>query len=307
VTRRRIEISRPDKVLFPDPGVTKAELAEYYERVAPAMLPHLRERPLNLWLFPDGIEKRGILRQQMPDHFPEWIRRVTTPKKGGSVTHAVCNDADTLVYLAGQACVTPHNWLSRVDKLDRPDRIVFDLDPTQHDFGSVRRAARELGDLLRELGLKPHAMTTGSRGVHVVTPIRRDKEFDHVRAFARDVARVMAARDPGGLTVEQRKNKRGDRIFIDVGRNAYAQTAVPPYAVRPKPGAPVSTPLDWSELSDGRLTAQRYNVRNLFRRLDRDGDPWRGMSKDARPLASAVKKLGELDQPPATSRRRNTR
>jgi bifunctional non-homologous end joining protein LigD len=270
----RVEIPRPDKVLFPDDGITKAELAEYYERVAPAMLPHIRDRALNLWLYPDGIAKRGILRQQIPDHFPDWIGRVETRKKGGTVTHAVVNDADTLVYLAGQACVTPHIWASRVDRLERPDRLVFDLDPSRDDFPGVRAAARKLGELLDELGRPYHAMTTGSRGVHVVVPLRRTRDFGEVRAFARDVAAELARRDPKNLTTEARKAKRGDRIFIDVGRNAYGQTAVAPYAVRPKPGAPVATPIHWDELSDRRLTAQRWNVRNLFRRLDRVGDPW---------------------------------
>jgi bifunctional non-homologous end joining protein LigD len=304
---RRVQVSKPDKVLFPDPGITKGELAEYYERVAPWMLPHLKDRPLNLWLYPDGIDKQGFLRQAIPPYFPDWIRRVTVKKKGGSVTHAIADSADTLVYLAGQGCITPHAWLSRADKLERPDRLVFDFDPSEDNFSAVRTAAREMGELLDELGLAHYAMTTGSRGVHVVVPLRRNHDFDEARAFARDVAGVLAERDPKNLTVEARKAKREGRILIDFMRNAYAQTAVPPYAVRPKPGAPVSTPLDWSELSDGRLTAQRYNVRNLFRRLDRDGDPWRGMSKDARPLAGAAKKLAELDQPPATSRRRNTR
>jgi bifunctional non-homologous end joining protein LigD len=296
VSPRKVDIPRPEKVLFPDSGVTKADLASYYERVAPEMLPHVGDRALNLWLFPDGIEKRPIVRQQMPDHFPEWIGRVTVPKKGGSVTHAVVKDAAGLVYLAGQACITPHIWLSRVDRLDRPDRIVFDLDPSTENFNDVRAAARELGSFLEEeLGLVPFAMTTGSRGIHVVTPIRRDCDFDFARAFSRQVARVMAARDPKRLTVEQRKNKRGDRILVDVARNAYAQTAVPPYAVRPKPGAPVATPLEWSELSNTRLGPQNWNVRNLFRRLERDGDRWQGFARSARSLGSAQKKLDKLD------------
>jgi bifunctional non-homologous end joining protein LigD len=270
----RVEIPRPDKVLFPDDGITKAELAGYYERVAPLMLPHVRDRALNLWLFPDGIDKRAIVRQQMPGHFPDWIGRVEVPKKGGTVTHAVVNDADGLVYLAGQACITPHTWLSRVDRVERPDRMVFDLDPSRDDFTSVRAAARLLGRLLDELDLAHRAMTTGSRGVHVVVPLRRTRDFEAVRAHAREVAAELAERDPEHLTTEARKAKRGDRIYIDVGRNAYGQTAVPPYAVRPRPGAPVATPIRWDELSDGRLTPQRWNIRNLLRRLDRVGDPW---------------------------------
>jgi bifunctional non-homologous end joining protein LigD len=290
----KVEISRPDKVLFPDPGIDKAEFAAYFERVAPVMLPHVKGRPMNLWLYPNGIDGKGFLRQRIPDHFPDWIRRVTVAKKGGSVPHAVADRRETLVYLAGQACITPHVWLSRADRLERPDRMVFDLDPTVEDFTAVRAAAREMGDLLEELGLPRFAMTTGSRGVHVVVPLRRTHDFDEVRAFSREVARAMAERDPKRLTVEARKAKRGDRILIDVMRNAYAQTVVAPFAPRPKPGAPVATPLDWSELSDRRLTAQRFTVRNVFRRLDRDGDPWKDIARHAASLGAARKRLGEL-------------
>jgi bifunctional non-homologous end joining protein LigD len=181
-----------------------------------------------------------------------------------------------------------------VDKLDRPDRIVFDLDPSVEDFTAVRRAARELGDLLEELGLARFAMLTGSRGVHVVVPLRRTHQVDETRAFARALARVLAERFPDELTVEARKAKRGDRILIDVARNAYAQTVVAPYAVRPKPGAPVATPIDWSQLSDSRLDPQRYTLRNLFRKLDRDGDPWADMARSARSLREARKRLERL-------------
>jgi bifunctional non-homologous end joining protein LigD len=290
----KVEIKRPDKVLFPDDGITKADLASYYERVAPAMLPHLKGRPLNLWLYPDGIAKRGILRQSIPNHFPDWIPRVEVPKRGGSVVHAMAGSADALVYLAGQACITPHVWLSRADRLDRPDRMVFDLDPSREDFAAVRRAARQVGELLEELGLACYAMTTGSRGVHVVVPLRRTHGVDEVRAFSRDVAGLLAARHREDLTVEARKAKRGDRILIDVARNGYAQTVVAPYAVRPKPGAPVATPIRWEELSDRRLTPQRYDLRSLFRRLDRVGDAWEGIGSDARSLRQARRRLDDL-------------
>ena len=291
----KVEISKPDKVLFPDDGITKRDLAEYYERVAPVMLPHVKGRPLNLWQYPDGIDGKSFLRQQIPGHFPDWIARVEVPKKGGSVTHAVADRKETLVYLAGQACITPHVWLSRVDGLGRPDRLVFDLDPSKEDFTAVRTAALRLGELLEdELGLARFAATTGSRGVHVVVPLRRDHDGDEVRRFAGDVARLVAERHPDDLTVEARKAKRGDRILVDVARNGWAQTVVAPYAGRPKPGAPVATPLDWSELSDRRLGPQRWNVRNLFRRLDSDGDPWAGIARSARSLGAPRKRLDEL-------------
>jgi bifunctional non-homologous end joining protein LigD len=290
----RVEVSRPGKLMFPDDGVTKRDLAAYYERVAEHMLPHVKGRPVSMQRFPDGIGGYGFFHKDVPDHFPEWIRRVEVGKRGGSVTHAVIWDADTLVYLADQACITPHVWLSRMDRVRQPDRIVIDLDPSVPDFAAVRRAARAAGELFEELGLAPYAMATGSRGLHVWAPLRRGADFDDVKAFARAAARLLASRHPDELTTEARKAKRGDRILLDVARNAYAQTAVPPYAVRARPGAPVATPLEWSELSDSRLRPDRWTVKNLFRRLASKGDPWAGMATHARGLAGPGKRLEAL-------------
>ena len=197
-----------------------------------------------------------------------------------------------LAYLANQNCVTPHVWLSRADRLERPDRLILDLDPSRaDDFERMRAAARALGALLRDLGLEPFAMATGSRGVHVTVPLQRRQDFSAVRAFATDVAALMAARHPDVLTTEFRKAKRGDRILVDVARNAWAQTAVPPYAVRPRPGAPVAVPLRWRELSDPRLRPDRHTIRTLARRLERGGDPWADIGAHARGLGEASERL----------------
>jgi bifunctional non-homologous end joining protein LigD len=290
----RVEISRPDKPLFPE-GITKADLAEYYATVAGAMLPLIRDRPLNLERYPDGIDGPRIMQQQASGHFPRWVRRVRVAKRDGTVEHVVAADADTLVYLAGQASITPHAWLSRRDRLDRPDRLIVDLDPSgDDDPAGVRRAARELGDLMREIGLEPFAMTTGSRGFHVVVPLQRRQDFDAVRAFARDLARLAAARDPDHLTVEQRKAKRGGRIFLDVMRNTYAHTAVAPYAVRARPGAPVATPLRWQELSEPTTRPDRWTLRTLPDRLERDGDPWDDIDAHPQALGAARRRLREM-------------
>jgi bifunctional non-homologous end joining protein LigD len=291
--RRSVPISHPDKRLFPS-GVTKAELAEYYARVAPAMLPHVRGRPVSMQRFPDGVDKPGFFHKNVSDYFPDWIETVEVPKKGGTVKHAVCSDAATLVYLANQNTITPHVWLSRRDRLDRPDRLIFDLDPSREDFAEVRRAARDLGELLRELGLEPFAMVTGSRGVHVTVPLQRRARFDEVRAFADDAAELMASRHPDRLTTEFRKAKRGGRILLDVARNAWAQTAVPPYAVRARAEAPVAVPLEWRELGSSRLRPDGWTVRTLFRRLDRRGDPWNAIGASARPLGGPRRRLDEL-------------
>ena len=290
-----VEITHPDKLLFPADELSKADIAEYYESVSEWMLPHVQDRPLSLMIFPDGVDAQGFFQKNTPGHYPDWIKRVEAEKRGGTVTHALISSADTLVYLVGQNMITPHVWLSRADRLRQPDRVVFDLDPAPGaDFAAVRRAARRTGDLLRDIGLEPFAQVTGSKGIHVWTPLRRRATFEDVRPFARAVAEVLATRYPEELTLEFRKAERGGRILVDVMRNNYAQTAVPPYAVRPLAGAPVATPIAWDELSDSKLRADRWTVSNVLRRLNSKGDPWADIASFARGLSRAGKRLKAL-------------
>ena len=288
--RRRVEISRPDKPLFPS-GITKADLAGYYDAVARVMLPHLRDRPLNLERYPDGIEGERIVQQRAGRHFPRWIGRVEVRKKGGTVEHVVARDAATLVYLANQACITLHPWLSRKDAVHRPDRLIFDLDPSDHDPAQVLKAARTMAELLRELGLEPWVMSSGSRGYHLTLPLQRRLSFDEVRAFAVDVASLAARRHPELFTTEQRKAKRQRRVLIDVMRNAYAHTAVAPYAVRPRPDAPVATPLHPEELNDAKTRPDRWTIKTVLGRLDPDGDPWAQIRRKPQSISTARRHL----------------
>ena len=287
-----VEISRPDKVLI-GPGVSKADLAAYYEAVAETMLHHIRDRPLNLERYPDGITGERIMQQRIGRYFPEWIGRVEVPAAKGQVEHVVAGDGATLVYLAGQACITLHQWLSRRDKLLTPDRLVIDLDPSREDAESVRRGALVIGELLRELDLRPWVMTSGSRGYHVVVALQRRLEFDAVRDFSRGVAELAAAREPALFTVEQRKAKREGKILIDVMRNAYAHTSVAPYAVRARPEGPVATPLHWEEMEDGKTHPQRFTLASVPERIGRDGDPWREITRSAVRLTKPRKRLEE--------------
>jgi bifunctional non-homologous end joining protein LigD len=297
-----VKISRPDKVLIP-PGITKQKLAGYYETVAEPMLTHIARRPLNLERYPDGIDGHKIFQQHAAKHFPDGIARVEVPAAKGNVEHVMARDAAALVYLAGQACITFHAWLSRSDRLTRPDRFVVDLDPSLEDREAVRRAALIIGELLRELELTPWAMTSGSRGYHLVVPLQRRLEFEDVREFARGFAELAAAREPRVFTTEQRKVKRGGKILIDVMRNAYAHTSVAPYAVRARPKGPVATPLFWEELEDRATRPRRWTVESVPRRLERDGDPWHALTKTARPLSAARGLLDQaLDEVSAISR-----
>ncbi|MFE9636157.1 non-homologous end-joining DNA ligase [Streptomyces sp. NPDC006463] len=270
--RRTIEVSRPGKVLFPGDGITKADLADYYRTVAQRMLPHLRGRPLMLERHPDGIDGPAFMQKDVPDHFPDWIHRAELPKEDGTVTYVICDDTPSLLYLADQACTTPHRFLSKADRPDHPDRLVFDLDPAGEDFAPVRDAALGLHQLLDELELPSLLMATGSRGLHVVVALDRRTPFDDVRALARGVADVLAARNPDRFTTEPRKKARRGRLYLDIGRNAYAQTAVAPYAVRARASAPVAAPLAWSELDDPDLTARRWTLSTVDGLLKED--PW---------------------------------
>ncbi|MER5179253.1 non-homologous end-joining DNA ligase [Streptomyces sp. NPDC002896] len=299
VGRRTVELHRPDKVLFPEDGYTKADLVDYYRSVAPFMLPHLRDRPLMLERYPDGVDGFRFMQKDTPDHYPEWIRRVEVPKEGGTVTHTVCQDTATLVYLADQACITLHRWQSRVGRIDRPDRMVFDLDPPpvpqgpggtpRDDFAPVREAARLLGELLDELKLPSALMTTGSRGLHVVVPVGGDHDFDEVRAFARDVADTLTDAHPDRLTTAARKKDRGDRLYLDVQRNGYAQTAVVPYTVRARPGAPVAVPIAWSQLDDPAVDARHWTIKDAVEQAR--SDPWAGLPRRGRALGPARRRL----------------
>ncbi len=293
VSNHSIGVTNTEKVFFPADGITKGDLVGYYYQVASTMLRHVRGRPVSMLRFPDGIRDGGFFHKEVPGHFPEWIRRATIPKKeGGKVTHAVCDDAAALVYLADQACITPHVWLSRADQPDLPDRLIFDLDPTTTDLGPVRDAARGFRELLGELGLVPFVMTTGSRGFHVLVPLRRGAGFDDTREFAQDAARLLASRAPDTLTVDLPKERRGDRVFLDYLRNSYAQTSVAPYAVRAKPAAPVATPLAWDELAT--TGPQDFTMHNLLQRLESDGDPWSNVTNRARSLDGPRRRLNQL-------------
>lgn len=315
--RRTVRVHRPGKVLFPGSGegagrtehtgrserpdrtdraeqadLTKADLVEYYRSIARHMLPELRGRPLMLERHPDGVGGPRFMQKNIPGTYPDWARRAEMAKKGGTVTHPVCDDTATLLLLADQASITFHRWLSRVDRPDFPDRLVFDLDPAEDDFEPVRAAALLLGELLDELGLPATLMTTGSKGLHVIVRLDRATGFDEVRGFATDAARALAARAPDRLTTEQRTDARGGRLYLDVQRNAYAQTAVAPFSVRPRAGAPVATPISWDQLKDPALTARRWTVANVLEQARTR--PWSDVPARGRALGPARRKLAAL-------------
>ncbi len=279
----KVVCTHPDKILFPKSKITKKDLFLYYQKIAPAMIPKMKDRPVSMLRYPNGIKGEGFYQKNISDYFPKWIKSASIGRKEKkAIRMLLCNDAETLLYLANQACITPHIWLSRYDKLKLPDRMIFDLDPpSEKAFPLVMQAAKDLREILeKKWKLKTFVMTTGSKGLHVVVPIQRDTPFAAVRALAKKIAAALATQNPKEYTIESRIKERKGRIFIDYLRNAYAQTAVAPYAVRAIEGAPVATPIDWKEVKKG-LHSQKFTIKNVVKRA-LGKDPWEGMERAAR-------------------------
>jgi bifunctional non-homologous end joining protein LigD len=273
-------ISHPEKVLFPDDGITKGEMAAYYELVAPFMLPHLRGRPVTMERFHRGIGTEGFFQKNL-DKGPEWLERVAVPKKDGVVNYPVITDERGILWLANQNCITAHVWTSRVPDLFHPDLCVFDLDPLEENPAVLRNATLLLRDMLAELGCKSWVKTSGSKGYHVVVPLDGKANCGEVAHFAHSLGRAMVERDPEHLTQEFYKADRGGRILIDTCRNEFGATFAATYAVRPKRGAPISAPCTWEELESGRAEPRAFTLRAMAQRLAAVGDLWADMHAHA--------------------------
>ena len=292
--RHTIEISNPDKEIFPGEGITKSGLVDFYRKISKHILPHLADRPLTMHRYPNGINGKSFYQKDEPDYFPGWIDTAKVElREKGEQDFVVCNNEATLLYLANQASITPHIWLSKTEKPEYPDRLIFDLDPPEGDFGIVQDGARDLKKFFDELEMKSFVMTTGSKGMHVVIPLDGKSKFDESRDFAKAVAEKLAKKNPEKYTIETRKNKRRGRLFIDYLRNAYGQTAVAPYAMRARKGAPVATPLEWSEATSSKTGPQTFHHGNIFRRLSQKKDPWHDIGNYSYNIGESTKKLNE--------------
>jgi len=291
-----IDISNRKKVFFPEVELTKGDLIDYYADISEVMVPHLKRYPISMQRFPDGIDGDGWYAKDAQDYFPDWIKRVNFPKKeGGSFDAPVVDTKAVLVYLADQAVITLHTYLSRVDDLTHPDKMVYDLDPPEgtEAFEAVRFGAIKLHEALSELELQAWVQTTGSKGFHVVIPLDREWDFDRVRDFADDLSLLLVRRYPEKLTLEQRKKKREGRIYMDTYRNSYGATSVAPYAVRARPEASVATPIGWDEVGSG-ANPRDWTIKNIRNRLGQIDDPWKGMMRHAQSLESRQERLKEL-------------
>jgi len=287
-------ITHPEKVLFPDDGITKGELAAYYEAIAPVMVPHIRARPVTMERYPAGIGQKGFMHKDVSKGFPEWLKRVEVPKKDGTVHHPIVCDTRSLLWIANQNCITPHIWTSRAPNLYHPDICVFDLDPSEDDPDVLRAAALGLRDLLTELGLPSWVKTSGSKGFHIGVPLDGTAGMGEVAGFAHAVGRMLVNRDPQHLTQEFSKADRGGRILVDTGRNGYSATFAAPYAVRAKPGAPVSAPCTWEELDRGEVGPRTFNLRTMSARIAQVGDPWSDIRRRKRSLQRPMERLRRI-------------
>lgn len=276
IDKHEIELSNVDKILFPVSQITKGDLINYYQNIAPIMLTYMREHPIAMQRFPDGIAHEGFYQKNIDNYFPDWIDRVTIKRKSDArgVDYVVCNNAATLVYLANQAVVTIHLLLNTSDKLNYPDRMIFDLDPVQVSWPVLVEIAQQLKIILAKHELNAFVMTTGSKGLHVTVPLKQKNTFKQVKNFAQIIAQEVITTRPSQATLEIRKEKRVGKVFIDTLRNQPAQHAVAPYSVRAIEYAPVAMPLAWNELEDSKITAQLFTIANSIERIKKQGDAW---------------------------------
>jgi bifunctional non-homologous end joining protein LigD len=288
-------ITHPDKVLFPEDGITKDELAAYYEAVAPLMLPHLRGRPVTMERYPSGLGRKGFWQKDVSRGFPEWLQRVEVPKKDGVVRHPLATNTKSLLWMANQNSITLHVWPSRVPRLFHPDLCLFDLDPAGDDPAAARAATLEVRDLLSELGLRSWVKTTGSKGFHVVVPLDGTAGFDAVAAFAHRAGALLVKRQPARLTQEFLKADRAGRVFVDTGRNGWSATFAAAYTVRARAGAPVSAPCTWSEVERGEVHPRSFTLRSMAQRLAAVADLWTDLGASAQSLHEPMERLTAIE------------
>ena len=286
-------ISHPEKVLFPDDGITKGELAEYYEAIAPVMLPHILRRPVTMERFHRGIGEEGFFQKSVVKGFPEWLERVEVPKHGGTVHHPLVTDTRSLLWMANQNSITMHVWATRAPDLFHPDICMFDLDPAEDDEPErLRAAVLNLREMLQELSLTSFVKTTGSKGFHIVVPLDGKADVGVVAQFAHTVGELMVKRDPKNLTLEFSKVDRARRIYVDTGRNHPPATFAAPYTVRARRGAPVSAPCTWEELESGDVGPQTFTLRSMMERITAVGDVWSNMpGVSLRPAIDKLRKM----------------
>ncbi|MGZ8706122.1 MAG: non-homologous end-joining DNA ligase [Gaiellaceae bacterium] len=294
---KTVKLSSPDRVLYPEDGITKGDVFEYYKEVGPTIVPHLKDRPFTMKRYPHGITGEVFFQKQAPRGMPDWIatRQFRTwPRKGESrlVDFPLINSPEAVLWMVQMNCIDMNAWYSRVDKPDRPDFVLFDLDPPDDEFELAIEVAHLIRELLDELELPGYVKTSGADGIHVVAPITRRSTFEQIYDFAEKASRLLEQRHPGKVTTEWLKKKR-EGVLVDHRQNGHGKTIASVYSVRPKPGAPVSTPLRWEELTPT-IRPRDFGMKQALRRIEEHGDLYAPVLEDPRPLAPAARKLERL-------------
>jgi bifunctional non-homologous end joining protein LigD len=297
VATKTVNLTSPERVLFPEDGVTKADLFEYYRAVGPTLVRHLEDRPFTMKRYPHGIDGEVFFQKQAPKHLPSWIttRQFRThPRGGGSrlVDFPLVNSTEAVLFMVQNNCIDMNAWYSRVDKPHRPDFVLFDLDPPDDGFALAIEVAHLIRELLDELELPGYVKTSGADGIHVVAPITRRSTFEQTYHFAERASRLLEQCHPGKLTTQWLKKKR-EGVLVDHRQNGWGKTIASVYSVRPKPGAPVSTPLHWDELTPD-VRPRDFTSEIALRRIEERGDLFAPVLDDPRPLAPAQRALDAL-------------
>lgn len=284
-----VELSHLDKVWFPQSGITKGDVLAYYDDMSSLILPLYKDHALTMLRCPDGIKGEQFMQKNVPDYFPEWIETYTVPKDDGQTKYALVNNKATLLYIANQGCISFHLSLSKVDKFKYPCYLIFDFDPSVPDLKLLKKVVKWTKELMDELGLPAFLQTTGSEGFHIYVPLKREVTNDESLAFAKECGRHLVKEHPHEITIEMKKDKRGDKVFLDYARNARGFNNIGPYSLRPIENAPLATPLHWDELNDKSLHPQSYNLKNIAKRLSTVEDPWKDLLKHPASLKSKFK------------------
>jgi bifunctional non-homologous end joining protein LigD len=303
---REVRLTSAERVLYPESGITKSDLFDYYGRIAPVLVPHLRNRPFTMKRWPYGIRGEAYFQKQAPRGMPEWIptRQFRTyPRKGEArlVDFPLLNSREAVLWMVQMNCVDMNAWYSRVDKPARPDFVLFDLDPPDGEFRLAIEAAQLVREALEVLDLRSYVKTSGSEGIHILVPVTRRYSFSETHRFAELVSKRLAAENPGVITTEWLKRKRIG-VLIDYHQNGAGKTIASPYSVRPKEGAPVSTPLHWDEVTP-RLDPRRWTMEAVLRRVDREGDLFEPVLRGGQSLGAALRHLERHSATQAAARR----
>lgn len=293
IGKATLHLTNQNKVYFPDDGITKGDIVNYYNEVANFILPYLKDRPQSMNRFPNGINGPSFYQKDVDvDKMPSWLRTepIFSESNNATIDYIICNDKQTLLYMANLGCIDINPWNSTLKKIDNPDWIVMDIDPEKEDFAAVVKTALTVKEVMNELEAECYCKTSGATGLHVYIPLDAKYDYETVKIFAELIANQVHMRLPDITSLERSIKKRNHKIYIDFLQNRKGQTLAAPYSVRPKPGATVSTPLEWNEVNET-LSPSQFTIENVIERLKEKGDLWKPVLGKGADIKTILKKL----------------